>query len=166
MPGSHKALPVCVGVRVNGGSGGCGSQALGRIRLAGVVVPVTPAGGLEVQRAVVVLVDVPEQQVSQFVFVVGQQQRQCRRRRARRAQDGWRRGRETVGSAPVYMEGRDLSAKPCFFPFYCSSSLNSWGRSRNGEYGKMLLEEKGVGGERGVDRDVRCAGEAFGLGNA
>lgn len=54
----------------------------------------------------------------------------------------------------------------CFFPFYCPSSLNSWGRSRNGEYGKMLLEEKGVGGERGVDRDVRCAGEAFGLGNA
>ncbi|EFZ01140.1 hypothetical protein MAA_03736 [Metarhizium robertsii ARSEF 23] len=118
MSGSHKALPVCVGVRVNGGSGGCGSQALGRIRLAGVMVPVTPAGGLEVQRAVVVLVDVPEQQVSQLVFVVGQQQRQCRRRRARRAQDGWRRGRETVGSAPVYMEGRDLSANLAFFPFY------------------------------------------------
>lgn len=54
-----------------------------------------------------------------------------------------------------------------FFPFIdCPSSSNSWGRSRNGEYGKMLLEEKGVGGERGVDRDVRCAGEAFGLGNA
>ncbi|KID72412.1 hypothetical protein MBR_08210, partial [Metarhizium brunneum ARSEF 3297] len=119
MSGSHKALPVCVGVRVDGGSCGCGSQALGRIRLAGVIVPVTPAGGLEVQRAVVVLVDVPEQQVSQFVFVVvGQQQRQCRRRRARRAQDGWRRGRETVGSAPVYMEGRDLSANLAFFPFY------------------------------------------------